>query len=119
MDMIAASSPSLLFSECPYFNSRGAEVRLNTPHKVRLCNGECHYLSALDVRGGDRKKKKRKKSPEIVNLSSGYSRPFMKCRENYLVFKTCMFFHVCLPASVRGKNNTWDVFDFDTLKTSA
>lgn len=43
----------------------------------------------------------------------------MKCRENYLVFKTCMFFHVCLPASVGGKNNTWDVFDFDTLKTSA
>lgn len=59
MDMIAASSPSLLFSECPYFNSRGAEVRLNTPHKVRLCNGECHYLSALDVRGGDRKKKEK------------------------------------------------------------
>lgn len=60
------------------------------------------------------------KSPEIVNLSLGFPRPFAKCMESNLVFKPCMF-SISMSDCKYGerKKNTWDVFDFDILKTSA
>lgn len=95
------------------------ELRYDWTHRTKWDYVMASVIICQPWMWGEEIEKKKEKKPEIVNLSSGYSRPFMKCRENYLVFKTCMFFHVCLPASVGGKNNTWDVFDFDTLKTSA
>lgn len=84
--------------------------------KVRLCNSECHYLSALDVRGGERKKKI-KITWNCQFVLRIFEAIYEMQGESFGIQDLYVFFtSVCLR--VWGKNNTWDVFDFDTLKTS-